>query len=399
MTESLVRELLDVLLRWVHVIAGIMWIGNSLLFNWLDRNLVRDPGAPERHFGRIWLLHSGAFYDVEKKLLAPDEMPRALHWFKWQSYTTWMTGVALLALLYWSGGATLMIDPGVMRLTVGQALGVGVGVVVGGWVFYDGTWRLLARWPAVAMTLTLLFVGGVVWTLTHVLSGRAAFIHVGAMLGTWMSGNVFTHIVPSQHKLVGATKAGQPQDPKWSAHAKKRSIHNNYITFPLLFTMLSNHFAVVTGSRASWLLLFVFFAGGALVRHWLNIRFTFGPWLPALGGTVLATVALAATIVVKAAPAEVPPPSAGPPVTYAQVRFILQTRCTPCHSDTPTLASNPPAPPGVRFGTPEEVTLWRERIKARAVVTRTMPLNNRTEMTDDERDTLARWFVQGATVN
>jgi uncharacterized membrane protein len=393
------REFADLLLRWVHLIAGIMWIGNSLLFNWLDRNLIRDAGGPDRHFGRIWLLHSGAFYDVEKKLLAPDEMPRVLHWFKWQSYTTWMTGAALLALLYWTGGAGLMIDPGVMRLSPGQAVAIGAGVVVGGWIFYDGTWRLLGKSPAVATALSLAFVAAVVWTLTHVLSGRAAFIHVGAMLGTWMSGNVFAHIVPSQRKMVAATQAGRPQNPADSAHAKQRSIHNNYITFPLLFTMLSNHFSIVTGSRASALLLGIFFVGGALARHCLNVRFTFAAWMPALVGTVLATVAGAVMVVEAAAPAEPLPAASGPPVAFAQVQFIVQTRCTPCHSDQPSIVSNPPAPAGVRFGTPEEVAMWKERIKARAVVTRTMPLNNRTEMTDDERDTLARWLVQGATTH
>src|SRR5580704_6246749 len=156
--EESVRELLDVLLRWVHLVAGIMWIGNSLLYNWLDRNLVRDEGGGEQHVGRIWLLHSGAFYDVEKKFLAPSEMPRVLHWFKWQSYTTWMSGVALLVLLYWTGGATLMIDPGVMRLGPGAAVGIGVGVVVGGWLVYDGLWRILARYEAVATALSLAIV-------------------------------------------------------------------------------------------------------------------------------------------------------------------------------------------------------------------------------------------------
>lgn len=400
MSADTAREFADLLLRWVHVIAGIMWIGNSLLFNWLDRNLIPDAGARpgDRHFGRIWLLHSGAFYDVEKKLLAPDEMPRVLHWFKWQSYTTWMTGAALLVLLYWTGGAALMIDPGVMRLSPREAVAIGAATVVGGWILYDVSWRLLAKVPAAATALSLALLAGVVWTLTHVLSGRAAFLHVGALLGTCMSGNVFAHIMPSQRKLVAATEAGRPQNPADSAHAKQRSIHNNYLTFPLLFMMLSNHFSIVTGNRASWLLLAIFFVGGALARHWLNVRFTFGPWLPSLVGTVLATVTAAAIVVQATAPAEALPAPGGPPVTYAQVHFILQTRCTPCHSDQPSLVSNPPAPAGVRFGTPEEVAMWKERIKARAVVTRTMPLNNRTEMTDEERDTLARWLMQGAPV-
>jgi uncharacterized membrane protein len=395
MDESSVRDLLDVLLRWVHLIAGIMWVGNSLLFNWLDRNLVRDEGAPPVHFGRIWLLHSGAFYDVEKKLLAPDEMPKVLHWFKWQAYTTWMTGLALLVLLYWTGGATLMMDPSVMRLTPGQAVHVGIAFVFGGFLVYDLVWRLLGRVEWLAMGLSLVGLAGAVWGLTHLLSGRAAFIHVGALIGTCMAGNVFAHIIPSQRKLVAATKAGKPQNPEDSKHAKQRSIHNNYLTFPLLFTMLSNHFSSITGSAASWQLLTCFIVGGALSRHWLNIRFSFGPWLPALTATLVATFTAVAFILAHNVPLPIPAAASGPPVAYAQVQFILQTRCVPCHSDQPAIVSNPPAPAGVRFGTPEEVTLWKERIKARVVVTRTMPLNNRTEMTDDERATLAQWLMQG----
>ena len=282
MDASTIRELADILLRWVHLIAGIMWIGNSMLWNWLDRNLIKDADKNELHLGRIWLLHSGAFYEMEKKLLGPGQMPKVLHWFKWQSYTTWLTGFSLLVLLYWSDGASLTINPSVMRLTQVQATLIGAGVVFGGFAIYDLTWRLLHRFERVAMAITLLLLAGVVWGLPQVFSGRAAFIHVGAMLGTCMSGNVFLHIIPSQRKLVAATQAGRAQDPADSIHAKQRSIHNNYLTFPLLFTMLSNHFSSITGSAVASSLLGVFIVCGALSRHWLNIRFTFGPWMPAL---------------------------------------------------------------------------------------------------------------------
>jgi uncharacterized membrane protein len=216
------------------------------------------------------------------------------------------------------------------------------------------------------------------------------------MLGTCMAGNVAMHIVPSQRRLVAATVAGRAQDPRESAHAKQRSIHNNYMTFPLIFTMLSNHFSIVYGSRVSWLLLGIFFLGGALVRHWLNIRFTFRAWLPALAGTVCATIGAVAFFVVRPTGVQAAVVPGSPPVAYASVRFVLHERCVPCHSDQPTIISNPPAPAGVRFDTPEEVTTWRERIRARAIVTRSMPLNNRTGMTDEERDTLAQWLSQGA---
>lgn len=396
MIEETLREILDLVLRWVHLIAGIMWIGNSLLFNWLDRNLVRDQGAGERHVGRIWLLHSGGFYDVEKKFLAPSEMPRVLHWFKWQSYTTWLTGFALLTLLYWTGGATLMIDRDVMALTPGQAVHVGLAVVVGGSIVYDVVWRLLGRFEAVAIAVSLALLAGVVWGLTHVLSGRAAFIHVGALLGTLMAGNVAMHIVPSQRKLVAATREGRAQDRRDSDHAKQRSIHNNYMTFPLLFTMLSNHFSLVYGSPWSGALLGVLFVGGALCRHWLNIRFTFRSWLPALVGTIVATLGVVAFVTLRPSGHETAAAPGAPPVAFASIQFVLQQRCSPCHSDHPTIASNPPAPAGVRFETAEQIGVWKERIRARAVVTQSMPLNNQTGMTTEERDTLAQWFMQGA---
>jgi uncharacterized membrane protein len=402
MIEQGGRELLDLVLRWVHVVAGIMWIGNSLLFNWLDRNLVRDAGAGARHLGRIWLLHSGGFYDVEKKLLTAGEMPRSLHWFKWQAYTTWATGFLLLVVLYWTGGAALMIDPRVARLQPWQAASIGAGAVVGAWIVYDAVWRALGRYEAVAISLSLAVGAAAVWGLTHVLSGRAAFLHVGAMLGTCMAGNVAMHIVPSQRRLVAATEQGRTQDlsgPRSpAAHAKQRSIHNNYMTFPLIFTMLSNHFSLVTASHVSWLLLAILFAGGALVRHWLNVRFVFRAWIPALAATVTASLGAVGWLALRPAAVGATPAPGGPPVAFSSVRFILHERCTPCHSDQPRLVSNPPAPAAVRFDTPDEISLWRERIEARAVVTRTMPLNNLTAMTEEERETLARWLMQGAKV-
>ena len=250
-----------------------------------------------------------------------------------------------------------------MRLSGTQAAHIGVLVVLGGFVIYDLTWRALHRHERIAMAITLLLLAGLVYGLPHVLSGRAAFIHVGAMLGTCMSGNVLLHIMPSQRKLVAATEAGRAQNPADSIHAKQRSIHNNYLTFPLLFTMLSNHFASITGSSLAWILLGVFIVGGALSRHWLNIRFSFGPWVPALTATMVVTFGLAGYLVVRGRPAMAPPDTSGPPVTFAQVQFVFQARCVPCHSDTPTIVSNPPAPAAVRFGTPEDLAMWNERIK------------------------------------
>ena len=398
--ESNIRELLDLVFRWVHLVAGIMWIGNSLLYNWLDRNLIKPDDATAKPLsqGTIWLLHSGAFYEVEKKLLGPGQMPKVLHWFKWQAYTTWLTGVALLAIVYYAGGGAYMIDPAVSPLGAPAAIGLGVLVIVGSFVVYDLLWRSpIGRYDTLASALSLVLGGAVIWLLTHTLSGRAAFIHVGAMLGTLMAGNVFLHIMPSQRALVLATASGKPQDPKLSLHAKQRSIHNNYMTFPLLFTMLSNHFAVAYSHPLNWLVLIVLFVGGAGVRHWLNVRFTFTAWKPALAATFVFAIGVVGFLVVR-------PPATSPTalvvpgdhVSFTTARMIITQRCVPCHSENPTDRSSPAAPTNVRFDTPDQIKQWQERIKARAVISKTMPLANKTKMTDDERDVLAAWFFAGA---
>ncbi len=397
------RELLDLVTRWIHFIAGIMWIGNSMLFNWLDRNLVVPPDKKEGLIGEMWMVHSGGFYQVEKKFLAPSQMPAVLHWFKWQSYTTWMSGIALLVLVYYMGGGALLVDPLVSNVSVSTATLIGAGTLIGGFSVYDLLWRSpLAKREWLAMLLSLGLLAGVIWELTHVLSGRAAYIHVGAMMGTIMSGNVFFHIIPSQRELVAATLSGKAQDPALSNHAKQRSIHNNYLTFPLLFLMLSSHFPSTYGHPQRWLVLGVIMVGGALVRHILNIRFDFKAWIPSLTAAISATViALYVLLVHKggSAGASQALSAEGPIVTFAEARTILQQRCMPCHSATPTDEVFKVAPNGIIFDTPEQAHLYAERIGARAVLARTMPLANRTNMTDEERAVLGRWVAQGAHVD
>ncbi len=287
-----VRELCDLFVRWVHLIAGIMWIGNSMLFNWLDRNLEKPEGSPPSYQGNIWLLHSGAFYDVHKKLLRPNEMPKTLHWFKFQNLTTWVSGVLLLFVVYYGGGGALLVDPTVRALAPGVAIALSLSFIAGSWFFYDTLWRSpLARRPALASAISIVFVGVISYALTKVFSGRAAYIHVGVILGTLMTGNVWFVIVPSQRELVNATLEGREQDAAISLRAKERSIHNNYMTFPLLFMMLSNHFPSTYGGKHAWIALAVIAVGGALVRHLMNVRFHYEGWLPVAGFVVAATVA------------------------------------------------------------------------------------------------------------
>ncbi len=393
--EVPVRELLELLTRWVHLIAGIMWIGNSMLFNWLDRNLVK-VSTREGHEGEIWLLHSGGFYQVEKKQLAPNEMPAVLHWFKWQNGVTWLSGILLLIIVYYMGNGALMVDPAVANISPTTAIGLGLGTLVGSWAIYDGMWRspLGQRAPEAASAISLALLFGVAFGLTHVLSGRAAFIHVGAVMGTLMTGNVWMIIVPSQRELVNATREGRAQDMRYAYRAKQRSIHNNYMTFPVLFIMISNHYASTYGNKLNWAVLITLMVSSALVRHFMNIRFTYQRWLPAASVSVFAGLTGLFLLTAHRVPAKV----AGPPVAFADVHNVIHKRCTNCHSESPTDDIWKTAPAGVMFDSSTQIVRMAQRIRERAVVQKTMPLNNKTGITDEERELLGRWVDQGANV-
>ncbi|HJZ46740.1 MAG TPA: urate hydroxylase PuuD [Roseiflexaceae bacterium] len=397
--ESTARELADLFVRWTHVIAGIMWIGNSLLFNWLDRNLRPIEMPREGSMGKIWLLHSGAFYEVEKKLLPANTLyPDKVHWFMFQNLTTWVSGICLLIIVYYMGGAAFMIDPSVANISAGAAIAIGVGTLVGGWLVYDLLWRSpIGKNTPLAFTISFLLLIAVSYGLTHLLSGRAAYIHVGALLGTLMTGNVWFYVVPSQRELVAATKAGLAQDPALSYRAKQRSIHNNYMTFPVIFTMISNHFPSTYGSALNWLILAVLMVGSAAFRHFLNIRFTYGGWLRMAAATTLLTIAVVVLLITRAnTPSSASASSA--PVAFADAQAVIQRRCIECHSATPTDSTFTVAPAGVMFDTPAQIQRMAARIKERAVVTKTMPFNNKTGITDAERALLGAWIDQGASV-
>jgi uncharacterized membrane protein len=390
------RELLDLVFRWIHVIAGIMWIGNSMLWNWLDRNLLPPKDGQRGVQGEIWLLHSGAFYQMRKDLRGWDR-DRPLHWFKWQAYTTWLTGAVLLAVVYYASGGALLRDPAVADLTAAQAIAISVGTVAGGWIVYHfGVARLLTRAGGMGAVLGMALVLAVAYGLTHVFSGRAAFLHVGAMLGTLMAGNVFRVIMPSQRILVAAVEAGREPDAGPSKRAKERSIHNNYMTFPVIVLMTSAHFPALYGHRLSWLLLGILVLSGAAVRHLLNVRFTFARWRPALAATVAATLAALWLLTARPAGTRAPAELGGQRVELAQAYAVVQKRCAVCHSASPADRTFGVAPGGVAFDTPEQVRARADRIRARAVDTETMPPANKTHITDEERALLGRWIAQGA---
>ncbi|MBK9033556.1 MAG: urate hydroxylase PuuD [Myxococcales bacterium] len=392
------NELLDVVFRWAHLIAGIMWIGNSMLFNWLDRNLVAPgPDASKLSQGKIYMVHSGAFYEVEKKLLAPGELPDQLHWFKWQNFSTWATGIALLVVVYYMNGAAFLIDPSVRAMGQGEAIGWSVGALVAAWAIYDGLWMTLGKKaPAAATVLSFVMLFGAAYAFTLLFSGRAAYLQTGVMIGTVMTGNVWMRIMPSQRSLIAATKAGEEQDATLSLRAKQRSIHNNYLTFPLLFIMISNHFPSTYGHHLRWFVLAAVMVGGAGVRHFMNARYDGRPWMTwATPGVGMAAVALAGLVLLTRI-REAPAVTVTDQVSFARVQEIIQARCVQCHSASPTDDQFQVAPVNVMFDTAERVQAMAARIKDRVYVNKTMPFLNKTQITEQERAELAAWVDQGA---
>lgn len=395
-------ELGELVARWVHLIAGIMWIGNSMLFNWLDRNLVLPPDPKEGLVGEIWMVHSGGFYQVEKKFLQPSQMPKTLHWFKWQNGITWLSGIALLILVFYMRSASFMVDAQVARISPAAAIGIGIAVLIAAYVLYDLVWRSpLGKRPVLGFILSVAIVAGGSAVLFAFLSGRAAYIHVGVMLGTLMTGNVWFVILPSQRELIAATNEGRPQDPAIGYQAKQRSIHNNYMTFPLLFIMLSGHYASTYRHVWSWLVLLVLVVGSAAIRHFMNLRYAQRRWL--LPATVTFFAACAATLFLFANPRGIQaasgPKAAIPTVGFVEAHGIIQKRCTTCHSARPTTPGFAIAPKGVVFDTAEQIRSQAAMIKRLACELRDMPLANLTQMTDDERDRIRAWVDQGAKLD
>ncbi|HEY1042783.1 MAG TPA: urate hydroxylase PuuD [Telluria sp.] len=392
-------EWLNLLFRWLHIITGIAWIGASFYFVWLD-NSIRPPApgsdlAQKGVSGELWAVHGGGFYNPQKYLVAPAQLPKELHWFKWEAYSTWLSGFALLFIVYYFNAQAMMVDRSVADLSSLQANAIGLGSLLVGWVVYD----LLCRSPLGKHDLAF---GAVIfgfllasaWVLTHYLSGRAAFIHVGAMIGTMMVGNVLMLIIPGQRKMVDAMMAGRKPDPVHGIKAKQRSVHNNYFTLPVLFIMISNHFAMTYRHPHAWAILGTIMLAGVLIRHFFNLRHKGRvEWrYPAAG------VALLLALAVLLAPS---PPQATAAVgdnaaQFAQVRQIVTQRCVSCHSDQPTQPGFAAAPSGVMLHTPEQIAQNAQRIYQQTVQLKAMPLANLTNMTDAERAQLAAWYEAGA---
>ena len=393
--DALLLEWLNLLLRWAHVVAAIMWIGDSFLFMWLDSSL-SAPSRPREGAvtGEIWLMHSGGFYEVVKRrYLRPQDMPAQLFAFKWQAYSTWISGFLLFAVVYWLGGKAYLLERGI-GLTHGSAVAISAGLLVAGWFVYDLLWSS----PLGKRTLSTSFVSVALITasaygLSQMFGGRAAYLQMGAMLGTVMAGNVWRRIIPSQQQMLAATKAGTEVDTSLGLRAKLRSTHNHYLTFPVLFLMLSSHFPSTYGHTLNWLVLLCIMTFGASLKYTMNFRGR-SDWRLVAAGVLGLLGALALTF--KPTPRAEATTLIQETIAFEQAQGIVERRCVTCHSAHPTNPSFPEAPNGVMFDDPMHLQALSGRILVRAVQTRTMPLGNLTGMTDAERDTLGAWIAQGA---
>jgi uncharacterized membrane protein len=376
--DPYLRDVLDVCLRLLHVVAGIAWIGASFYFIRLDLGLrpPRDPGPGVT--GEYWGVHGGGFYHSQKHTLPPEPMPEPLHWFKWEAYTTWLSGFALLVVLYYSDAGARLIDPSVADLEPWQAVAISAGGLLLGWLVYDVLCRLVRDDRLLAVGVAALVVGSA-FAAGQLFAPRASYLQVGAMLGTIMAANVFRVIIPAHRELIRAKEEGRPPDPAPGLEAKRRSVHNNYLTLPVVFAMLAGHFPLTYGSGHAWLVLIGVMALLAFLRHFFNLwhRGVRAWWIPALVAVGVVALALALRPDDDA--------SGAPAATDAEIGAIVQGRCARCHSGIT-------APLGIRLGTAADVRA-RADLVATMVRTRAMPPGNATGMTDREREALLAWLA------
>jgi uncharacterized membrane protein len=378
----------SLLLRWAHFIVGIAWIGASFYFIWLDDHL--EPSKDPRLAGELWAVHGGGFYHAHKYRVAPDTLPETLHWFKWEAYWTWITGFALLVLLYYANPEVYLLDKSVLDISGAAAIALGAGSLVAGWLIYDLLCKSpLGRDDRALGAVMLVLLAAAAWGYCNVFGGRAAFIHYGTLLGTIMVANVAMVIIPGQKELVRARQQGREPEPKFGLAGKQRSVHNTYFTLPVLLVMISNHYVVTWGTRHAWLVLVALSLAGALIRVWFVIRHQqCAPvWL------LVAALALIAACIAALAPRAAP--SAGK-ASFAEVRAVIEARCAGCHAERPTFQGFAQPPLGVMLDTAERIRLQAAAIHKQTVAARAMPPGNLTAMTDEDRALLERWFRSGA---
>ena len=392
--DPYINEWLNLVIRFAHLITGIAWVGASFYFVWLDNHLETPPQekADKGIGGDLWAIHGGGFYEVAKYKLAPPKMPATLHWFKWEAYTTWITGFLLLSLMFYVGAESYLIDKRVADLTQWQAIGLGLGSIVVGVGIYELLVRTKLRNHGIILGLILFVVATALsYGLTQIFSARGAYMHMGAIIGTIMAGNVFFGIMPSQRALVKAVEEGKAPDPAYGLNAKVRSTHNTYTTLPIIFIMISNHYPMTFNHSANWLVLMAIVLITAAVRQYFVLRH-FGKQKPLiLVASVVATVVLAVAIAPRSV--EISAEQLKQQVTDSQVTQIIEQRCGTCHAENPTDDIFTIAPAGLVFSNIDTIKQWGPRIQARVIDAKDMPFMNKTEMTDEERTQLAIWLA------
>ena len=392
--EAHMMEWLNIVIRLLHITFGIAWIGASFYFVFLENALNRTEDVRDELAGNLWAVHGGGFYYLEKYKVAPKTIPKHLHWFKYEAYFTWLSGFCLLFVVYYFNASAFLIDKEVLDITATEGILIGVSSFVVGWLIYDKMCKssLIKNQLAFALVgfaFLILFA----WFYCHVFSARAAYIHFGAMIGSLMVANVFFVIIPGQKEMVRCAKLGIPLDPTLGKKALARSLHNNYFTLPVLFVMVSNHFPSTFGYEYPWLMLAIISLGAAGVKHYLNLKEQkhLNVWI------------LPVSVIILLAACFISAPSTNPyeckkEVSFTEVNEIIQKRCVQCHSATPTDDVNKVAPNGVKYDTPQDIYNKRDLIMQRVVVTKTMPQNNKTNMTEAERNMIRCWIEQGASL-
>jgi uncharacterized membrane protein len=385
----------EAFVRWVHVIAAVGWIGSSFYFVHLDLSLRQRPGLPPDASGDTWQVHGGGFYHMIKYMVAPAKMPDELTWFKWEAYATWISGIALLVLVYYLGAQLYLIDNDVFALSPVGAAALSAGGLVAGWVVYD----LLCRSPLGDDEALLAAVGfallvALSYLFTLIFSSRGAFMEMGALVGSIMAANVLMVIIPGQRKVVAALLKGETPNPVFGKRAKQRSVHNNYLTLPVIFVMIGNHYPMAFATRWNWAIWSLVIVAGASIRHFINMRhrshvklwWTWG--VAAACG--FAIIVLSMQGPAKATRAEVPVPTK---VAFDEVETVVATRCSMCHAAEPLWPGLIQPPKGVMLDTPEKIRLHRREIALQAVTSSAMPPSNVTEITPEERAVLAAWVA------
>jgi uncharacterized membrane protein len=392
MWGSILTEWASLILRWLHVVAAIGWIGSSFYFIHLDLSLKPDGDLPEGAYGEAWQVHGGGFYRIVKYLVAPAKMPDELTWFKWEAYTTWLSGFALMVVVYYLDAELFLVDKSTLDLTPLQAGSFSLGSLALAWLLYEGACRSgLARHELPFAIGGYLFLVALTYAFTHVLSGRGAFNQIGAIIGTIMVANVFALIIPNQKKVVAALLAGRAPDPELGKSSKQRSVHNNYLTLPVIVLMISNHYPLLFATRYNWLIVAIVLALGPIIRHFFNERHAGKKspwWVWGVAGAGMVAIAFLSA----AGPRDFKTGSLPAPVTFANVEEIVLSRCSMCHAAEPVWASIVTAPRGILLDDSDHIRRAARLIGRNAAWSSAMPPGNVTEMTGEERAMIAAWL-------